>query len=359
VHEFAQLAGVTVKTLYHYDRLGLLKPRRTDAGYRIYCERDLARLEQIVALKFLGLPLKQVRVLLDRDALRLPDALHMQRMVLEEKRRLLERAIDAIVKAEKIIESGQPAGAVLKEIIEAIEMQSQTENNIEFMKNYYREEGWVHFKARQRDWPSREWNRLFREIQTALSEDPASQAAQVLAARWRKIRVDDSGGDPKVHAGLLKAWRDRQYWPTAMQDQFSEFSLDEISDFIAGAFAAYRKAHYGEIVSARDLDVFSNEEKQCFPLASIDLYFKIEESLDEEAGGNAAQALAARWMELIECRTGGKILFKEPGRYESYFRWMEGWPPEIHQRIRRLNMERIEEFILQAIAHPMYVSNSR
>ena len=41
--EFAELAGVTVRTLHHYDRLDLLKPRRTDAGYRLYRDRDLER----------------------------------------------------------------------------------------------------------------------------------------------------------------------------------------------------------------------------------------------------------------------------------------------------------------------------
>ena len=55
VHEFAELAGVAVKALHHYDRLRLLTPRRTKAGYRVYTELDLERLEQIVALKFLGL----------------------------------------------------------------------------------------------------------------------------------------------------------------------------------------------------------------------------------------------------------------------------------------------------------------
>ena len=60
-HEFAELAGVTIRTLHHYDRLGLLKPsRRTEAGYRLYSESDLVRLEQIIVLKFLGLPLKRI-----------------------------------------------------------------------------------------------------------------------------------------------------------------------------------------------------------------------------------------------------------------------------------------------------------
>ena len=51
IREFAQLAGVTVRALHHYDRLRLLKPRRTQTGYRAYDSKDLEILEQIVALK--------------------------------------------------------------------------------------------------------------------------------------------------------------------------------------------------------------------------------------------------------------------------------------------------------------------
>jgi len=59
--EFAALAHVTVRALHHYDRLGLLRPKqRSRAGYRLYSARDFARLEQIVVLKFLGIPLKQI-----------------------------------------------------------------------------------------------------------------------------------------------------------------------------------------------------------------------------------------------------------------------------------------------------------
>jgi len=69
VTEFASLAGVTVRTLHHYDRLGLLNPgRHSESGYRLYGERDLARLEQIVVLKFIGLPLKDIRKLLKGES---------------------------------------------------------------------------------------------------------------------------------------------------------------------------------------------------------------------------------------------------------------------------------------------------
>jgi DNA-binding transcriptional MerR regulator len=61
IREFADLAGVTVRTLHHYDRIGLLKPRRSRAGYRLYFLTDLERLVQITALKFIGIPLHEIR----------------------------------------------------------------------------------------------------------------------------------------------------------------------------------------------------------------------------------------------------------------------------------------------------------
>jgi len=104
VNEFASLAGVTVRALHHYDRLGLLKPgRRTASGYRLYGERDLVRLEQIVVLKFIGLPLKQIRALLKGESA-IRETLRRQQRVLAEKRKLLDAAIAAIAKAERSLQ---------------------------------------------------------------------------------------------------------------------------------------------------------------------------------------------------------------------------------------------------------------
>lgn len=146
---FAELAGVTVRALHHYDRLGLLQPRRTDAGYRLYHARDLERLEQIVALKFLGLPLRRIKVLLEQTALELPDALRIQRRVLEQKRCLLDKAIGAIREAEASIRAGRPAdSAVLKRIIEVIEMES----NSDWMLQYHTEEARAKIEERRKQW---------------------------------------------------------------------------------------------------------------------------------------------------------------------------------------------------------------
>jgi len=55
VRRFAERCGVTVRTLHHYDRLGLLKPSATsEAGYRLYTEHDVERVQRIVTLKYIG-----------------------------------------------------------------------------------------------------------------------------------------------------------------------------------------------------------------------------------------------------------------------------------------------------------------
>jgi len=168
VQEFAQLAGVTIRALHHYDHLNLLKPRRSQAGYRLYAPRDLERLEQIVTLKFIGLSLKEIRSMIGPKAASLPDALRMQRRALEHKRRLLDRAIDAIRQAESATASGTaPDAALLKNIIEVIEMQE----NENWASQYYSESAQEKIKERQKLWNpdlqeqvSKQWIELIDDV---------------------------------------------------------------------------------------------------------------------------------------------------------------------------------------------------
>jgi len=230
---------VTVRTLHHYDRLGLLRARRTEAGYRMYRESDLERLEQIVALKFLGLPLKEIKTLLDREARRLPEVLRSQRLALEEKRRSLEQAIHAIEDAEHAIACGKPADIqMLAKIIEVIEMQE----NAEFMNKYYSEEAQAKLAGKRKEWnpemqaeTTRAWSELFRDVEAALDCDPASEKAQALVARWRKLVEGFTGGDPEISSGVGKAWADRANWPAATKEQSAPFVNPKVWEFIKKA----------------------------------------------------------------------------------------------------------------------------
>jgi len=244
VHEFAQLAGVTVRALHHYDRLGLLRPKRAGSGYRLYDIRDLERLEQIVALKFLGIPLKQIKSILDRDARELPEVLRSQRQALEEKRRWLDHAIGAIKDAERSILPGKQAdAALLKKIIEVIEMQ----DSAEFLNRYYSEPAQAKLADRRAQWTpelqeaaSKAWTELFQDVESSLDEDPASEKVQALAARWRKLIESFTGGDPEVGAGLKKAWSDREQWPATLQQQTKPFVNPKVFEFMSLAMALSR-----------------------------------------------------------------------------------------------------------------------
>ena len=239
VNEFAELAGVTVRTLHHYDRLGLLKPgRRTASGYRLYSERDFARLEQIVVLKFLGLPLKEIRKLLKGESA-LGETLRRQQFVLAEKRRQLDTAIHAIHKAERALAStGEPDYLLFQQIIKEIEMQ----NDSQWTKKYYSPEAQAKVEERKALWSpelqakvSRQWSELFADIEAALGEDPAGPKAQALAARWRKLLEGFTGGDPEIQRGLNKMWADQDNWP---DPQRSYQIKPEIQEFIMKAMRA-------------------------------------------------------------------------------------------------------------------------
>lgn len=241
--QFAELAGVTVRTLHHYDRLGLLRAQRTEAGYRMYRESDLERLEQIVALKFVGLPLKRIKTLLDRDNLELAEALPRQRLVLEEKRKLIDRAIRAIQDAERSLATGQrPDAAILKKIIEVIEMQ----DNPNWSEKYYTQEALAKLKARE--WTpelqaetTKKWNDLFRDVEAALGEDPASAKAQALAARWSALILEFTGGDPGISKGLNAVWKDPSGLPAATQENMKPYVNPKVHEFVQKAFAAGKK----------------------------------------------------------------------------------------------------------------------
>jgi DNA-binding transcriptional MerR regulator len=236
VQEFGKLARVTVRALHHYDRLGLLRPRRTEAGYRVYCARDLERLEQIVALKFLGIPLKQIKAMLERAELELPDALRMQRTVLEEKRKLLDRAILAIKAAERSIAPGRRAdSALLTKIIEVIEMQ----NDNSWTEKYYSPEARAKIDERKKEWSpelqaqvSKQWTELFADVEAALDEDPAGERAQALAARWKTLVAGFTGGDPEIGKGLNKLYADRPNWPAAAKEQMAPFGNPKVWEFM-------------------------------------------------------------------------------------------------------------------------------
>jgi MerR family transcriptional regulator, thiopeptide resistance regulator len=236
--EFAASTGVTVRTLHHYDRLGLLKPSRySRAGYRLYTESDVGRLEQIVALKFIGFSLKQIKDILQRGSGDLAAALRQQRAAITEKRQRLDLAIQAIERAEYVVGTTQDHGwETFIKIIEVITMQ----NDMDWSRKYYSEEAQREIEERAATIPrdtieraQRDWAILIKEVDAAVGggEDPASDKAQALAARWSELIKGFTGGNREIQSGLNKMYADRSNWPTSMPKPFG----DEVQAFMVEA----------------------------------------------------------------------------------------------------------------------------
>src|SRR5258708_8502206 len=86
IGEFATLTGVSIRTLHHYDQLGLLRPaEHSEAGYRLYSERNLLRLQQILTLRYLGVALKQIGSLPDPPNFDLVASLCVQQAALRPR----------------------------------------------------------------------------------------------------------------------------------------------------------------------------------------------------------------------------------------------------------------------------------
>lgn len=102
----ARAAGVTVRTLHHWDAVGLVRPSaRTAAGYRVYTPSDLARAHRVVLYRELGVPLDEIGALLDSPA-GADASLRRQRDLVRERLRRLERAADALDRLVEARERG-------------------------------------------------------------------------------------------------------------------------------------------------------------------------------------------------------------------------------------------------------------
>lgn len=95
VNEVSKLAGVSVRTLHYYDRIGLLCPTKlTEAGYRLYDDMALERLQSILLFRELQFPLKEIRAILDSPDFDRKKALDQQITLLELKKEHIENLID-------------------------------------------------------------------------------------------------------------------------------------------------------------------------------------------------------------------------------------------------------------------------
>ena len=97
VKEISELTGISVRTLHYYDEIGLLKPtKKSDAGYRLYDDKALETLQQVLFFREFDIPLKEIKAVMENPVLERNQILQMQRKMLVAKKERMERLINSI-----------------------------------------------------------------------------------------------------------------------------------------------------------------------------------------------------------------------------------------------------------------------
>jgi DNA-binding transcriptional MerR regulator len=210
VGELARRTGLTVRTLHHFDELGLLKPSlRTEAGHRFYTAADLARLQQVLSLRQLGFSLEEIKDCLDRPSFSPLETirLHVARLreQIELERNLCERL-------EALAEYFRPAGVVSAEaFLQAIEVMNMIES-------YYTPEQMESFKKRYEEASAAgrdlaqegtaAWQELLAQYSAEMKKgtDPADARLQMLEKRRQALVSSFSGGDTAIEQNLTRLW---------------------------------------------------------------------------------------------------------------------------------------------------------
>ncbi len=224
IQEFAKLAGVTVRALHHYDRLKLLSPaHRSERGYRLYCHEDLGRLERILALRYLGLSLREIAALLNapvgRGAEQLTITLARQRAALGERRDGLDRVLRAIEHAQLRAQNpAEPEWLLHQTILKEIQMQEATD----WTEKYYSPKAAEALRERraaltpeQKAEIGARWKALFADLQSALDREvpPDSSEGRALVARWMRLGDEFTLGNPEIGEGFRRMYDDESHWP--------------------------------------------------------------------------------------------------------------------------------------------------
>lgn len=236
VSEMAKLCGVSVRTLHHYDHIGLLCPETAvDSGYRWYGAADVEKMQQILFYRELDFSLKDIRDILADPRYDKQEALRRQRRMLLLKRQRLDgllELLDANLKGERTMEfKGFDAGE-----LEAARRQYADEAKARWGHT----DAWKESQAQADDWDAQaeSMNDIFRRAAALRESDPAGTEAQALVKDWQDfISTHYYACTKEILAGLGEMYTADERFQKNM-DRFGEGT----AAFLTKAIAAYCKA---------------------------------------------------------------------------------------------------------------------
>ncbi|QMT61387.1 MerR family transcriptional regulator [Legionella sp. PC997] len=294
--EFSLLTEVSVRTLHHYDKIGLLKPSlRQSNRYRLYSEKDLLKLQQIIALKFFGFELAQIKQLLAHNTGVL-EHFSLQAKFLQEKAETLMQASCILKQVTEHCSREQsiPWEQIIQ-LIEVYRMTQQLKNSwIKEVFNPKELEQYAQFEANlktrfnenEKKQFEDAWFSLVNEINNNLHLDPQSPVAISLAkqcmelinnlygkehanlrtSKWEKGFKKGKGLEDHGLTSKIVDWLDRAidaYWFKCIHEVLSQVNKtdctksvaawNELMENICGDSSELRTAVYNKIMDDEEI----------------------------------------------------------------------------------------------------------
>ena len=225
VSEVASATGVTVRTLHHYDDIGVLNPSsRSESGYRIYDDGDLERLQEVLFFRQLGFGLDEIRVSLGDPSLDRREVLLRQRSLMVDQVGKLRRMVDAIDAALDSIDEGTDMDK--KDMFEVFGDFDPAEHEVEAEERWGGSDAFAESQKRTKGYSKEQWKELGAEgksIGEGLAElmaagiEATSEAAMDLAEQHRQhISKWFYQCSYEIHVGLGEMYvadpRFTKYW---------------------------------------------------------------------------------------------------------------------------------------------------
>ncbi|UVE70369.1 SAM-dependent methyltransferase (plasmid) [Burkholderia pyrrocinia] len=294
IGELAKKAGLSVRTLHHYDAIGLLSPlQRTDGGARLYGQDDLIRLHRIEALKRFGYSLPDIKASLDGQPALVPLQL-LQRQITE----LNAQALRA-----------QRLGRHLQYIVDMVSAGSEIAatdwmNALELMNMYQKHLDDEELDALLASGPETvppsdpAWVGLIDEVRVAMLEalPTESDAAQALAWRWIRLVIRMTRNDPDLATKLmmmqLREPRARQI--VGITVEMLEWIDEAFTHARCALLAKYLNPAQADEVRRRQ---FATAKNHAWPALVVELRANMEAGVD--AGAAPVQAIVKRWQQLF------------------------------------------------------------
>ncbi|HSW07716.1 MerR family transcriptional regulator [Aquabacterium sp.] len=188
VGELAKRTGITVRTLHHYDSIGLLRPSaRSDSGYRLYNQADVARLHGIQVLRRIGLPLEEIGAMLGEESPSLPQIVARQLRALEREIEQATALRDRLALAQAKFSAGSEPE--LNDWLETLQLMSTCDKYFSAAEIKLIFGNWARIEG--------QWNQVVDAVQALMDTgiSPLDARVQPLAQRWMNLMHTWMKGD--------------------------------------------------------------------------------------------------------------------------------------------------------------------